>query len=1041
MYSNYYNQLNDKQKAVVDNIKEHVVVLAGPGTGKTQVLSVRTANILKRNNASPSNILILSFTNAASGTIRERIVEIIGADGYFVEVETYHSLANSIITESEEVSEAFGEKIELHDTERIKLIRYILDNLDNISQIRPFRAPYHYEKEIIRNINILKREGITPDDFSQCLSNIFTDGEIIQEKHIPKLNQFEKVYRMYEELKDSGEKHVLDERGRYDFDDMIIMATHILNHDKNLGKKYRGKFSYIMVDEFQDTNKAQLKLLLSLINPKKTNLCVVGDDDQSIYRFQGASIANFRTIKDRFKNLTQMTLTENYRSTPEILNISRKLIEEIPSHKRISQKSLVPHHRLKSVVFSNGVKSLKFGSLREEVSFIVEEIKRLVREKIIPGDDPYSDIAILLRTRKDILPIIDAFLQTGIPYVTDGKEDISSHLRVRQLFSALNLAVNSHNPEHADRYIFELLASDYFEIDVSDMTALLSYVSLKKRKNINGNKSITFLEEITSGFPGNTSPTEQESNQLKITKHINLKKPLKLHKFSWAIQRLIKDSGTRSVHQLILQYIKDSGMLEFILAQYETDQILKVRDLRAISSFIECVKEQVTTNPIMTITDFVGNINLQQSYGIGIQGILASSHQKGVRVLTAHSGKGTEFHTVFIPFCIHDKKWPKKLITDLIPIPQTILQIPESVCSLEAMKKLHIYDEIRLFYVACTRAKANLFFTAAPLEKDITSMFLKNMDIEPQPCLIPEEHVLRFSIDTVKERPPFLQTDEILKDYVKFITLNPTNVNDYVKCKRSFLYNNLLMIPSELTESLLFGTCVHKALSKTYEIYKKRQSLSRRSLPGFSFFENVFKTCLENMSPGQRIEQGCLGKVEELRNWYQKKAESPACVLFIEKSLGIFINENIPFSGRFDRIDTVGNNRNVCVIDYKTGDAYRHIKSITDNNDPLNKDCDPYLHQLIAYKLILENQPEPYKVASCKLEFLEPAKRTVKKYDIEEGEYKTLELTITDKMAEDMKKLIIDVWKRIHNLEFEKLSEYDKTKCDNCNFRCVCWEV
>ena len=732
MYSSYYNQLNKSQKAVVDNIGEHVVVLAGPGTGKTQVLSVRTANILKRTRVSPSNILILSFTNAAAGTIRERIVEIIGTDGYFVEVETYHSLANSIITESEEVSEVFGEKIELHDTERIKLIRYILDNLDNISEIRPFRAPYHYEKEIVKNINILKREGITPSDFAQCLSNISTDGEIIQEKHIPKLHQFGKVYRRYEELKDSGGKHVLDERGRYDFDDMIIMATHILNHNKNLCKKYREKFRYIMVDEFQDTNKAQLKLLLSLIDPKKTNLCVVGDDDQSIYRFQGASIANFRTIKDSFKNLKQITLTENYRSTLEILNMSRKLIEEIPSNKRISQKSFVPHKNFKHKT----IKSLKFGSLREEISFIVREIKKLVKEN--DSDDPYSNIAILLRTRKDILPVIDAFLQTGIPYVTDGKEDISSHLRVRQLLSALNLAVNSHNPEHADRYIFELLSSDYFEIDISDMTALLCYVSLQRRKSINTNKPVTLLKEIISGFPGNTPPTEHEAHQLEIAKRLTLKNPLKLHKFSWAIQRLIRDSKVFSVPQLILQYIKNSRMLTFILSQYETAQVLKVRDLRAVSSFIEYVKEQATSNPLMTITDLMENINLQQSYGIGIQGILASSHQKGVRVLTAHSAKGTEFHTVFIPFCIHDKKWPKKLTTDLIPIPQTILQVPESACSKEAMKKLHVFDETRLFYVACTRAKANLFFTASPLEKDIPSMFLKNIDTEPQTCLIPE---------------------------------------------------------------------------------------------------------------------------------------------------------------------------------------------------------------------------------------------------------------------------------------------------------------
>jgi len=1022
MYNHYYNQLNKNQKAVVDNIREHVVVLAGPGTGKTQVLSVRTANILKNPNVSPSNVLILSFTNAAAGTIRERLVEIIEADGYFVEVETYHSLANSIITESEEVSETFGEKIELHDTERIKLIRHILDTLDNISAIRPFRAPYHYEKEIVKNINILKREGVVPDDFSKLLLNISADEEIIQEKHIPRLHQFSRVYKMYEELKDSGQKHVFDERGRYDFDDMIIMATHVLNHEKNLGKKYREKFSHIMVDEFQDTNKAQLKLLLSLIDQKKTNLCVVGDDDQSIYRFQGASIENFRTIKDSFKNLTQLTLTENYRSTPEILNTSRKLIEQIPSNERISQKHLIPRHRLKSEVFSNGVKSLRFNSIREEMSFVVDKIKKLVKEK--PGDDPYSDIAILLRTRKDILPIIDTFMQTGIPYVTDGKEDISSHLRVRQLLSALNLAINSHNPEHADRYIFELLSSDYFEIDISDMTTLLSYISLKKRRNTE-KRTITLFNEITSEFP----------------LPVKLKNPLKLHRFSQTIQRLIKDSRTRPVHQLILQYIKDSGMLEFILAQYEKDQILKVRDLRAVSSFIEYAKEQVTTNPLMTITDLMEDINLQQSYGIGIQGILASSHQKGVRLLTVHSTKGTEFHTVFIPFCIHDKKWPKKLITDLIPIPQTILQIPESACSKEEIKKLHVFDETRLFYVACTRAKANLFFTAAPIQKDIPSMFLKNMGIEPQLCPVSEENVLRFSIDTVKERPPFLQTGEILKDYVKYISLNPTNVNNYIRCKRYFLYNNLLMIPSEFTEGQVFGICVHKALSKVYQAYNKRQNLSKRSLPEFGFFENVFKTCLENISSGKRIEQGCLGKIGELRAWYQQRGKIPASVLFVEKSLGIRINENIPFAGRFDRVDIVGSNRNVCVIDYKTGDAYRHIKSITDNNDPANKDCDPYLHQLIAYKLILENQPEPYKVVSCKLEFLEPSKKTVKKYDIEEGEYKTLEPTITDKMVEDMKKLIINVWQRIHNLEFEKLPEYDKKKCENCNFRSVCWEV
>ena len=214
----FYEKLNEKQKLAVDSIDGPLLVLAGPGTGKTQLLSVRANVILKKNpGILPENIIILTYTNAAAKAMKSRLAEIIGPDGYDVEACTFHSFANSIIQESEEAANYVGDKIQLEDVERVKAIEYILDHAKGVDEIRPFNAPYIYLNEILQRIGDLKKDGISPDDLDKYLTNHKEKDPYLEEKHVARLKSLAVVYRMYEELKDGKNKDIFYERGRYDY--------------------------------------------------------------------------------------------------------------------------------------------------------------------------------------------------------------------------------------------------------------------------------------------------------------------------------------------------------------------------------------------------------------------------------------------------------------------------------------------------------------------------------------------------------------------------------------------------------------------------------------------------------------------------------------------------------------------------------------------------------------------------------------------------------------------------------------------------------
>ncbi|MFH1594174.1 MAG: ATP-dependent DNA helicase [Candidatus Omnitrophota bacterium] len=1045
-------KLNKEQNIAVMELDGPLLVMAGPGTGKTQLLSLRTASIMQKRDVPGENILILTYTNAGAKSIKERLAKIVGFEGYKIAAETFHGFANSIILDSEEATEHLRERIQISALEKVKCFEYIVDHFtDEIKELRPFGYPYLYIKEIAKRISDLKNEGILPDEFNSALESVKPDGIHVEKKHIARLRELAFIYKKYEELKTGTDENVFDERGRYDFDDMIMIAVNILQKESALRLAAREKYKYIMVDEFQDTNGAQLKLLFLLCDEKRPNLCCVGDDDQSIYRFQGASVANFKILKERFPDIRVVKLKNNYRSTREIIDVSSRIIKSIPDKERMDPaKFLVPqeHSPVSGSERLSGQKRIEFTKLStedEEVIYItsmIDEVKRSIEKSQRSGSEekakPYNQIAVFARKRSQILKIIDSFLGKGIPYATDGKEDISHQKRVKQMIDVLELArTKVDDVSEKDLALYRVLSCDFFSIPQRTILKFINYVNAEKRK-----RSTNIFSEFITAFridDLSARPTPPQTRKLGIVKELSLDNADRMHSASWAIQRALRDADTRPVHDLLMGFVEDAGLYKFIMKTYEESRILMTRDLRALTSFINMVKNMSLSRPDLTLTGFLEELETMRTHKMPLEGELVTATQDGVRIITAHASKGLEFHSCFIPFCVQDKSWPLKHLAERIPLPPSVVKTKESVKSKQELARLSFFDETRLFYVASSRARRDLFFTASPTENTIVSSYLNDLKGPVEKKAADEIETLKHFFKKGEKEDPFKSSKEVLRDLVKNFTLTPTKLNNYLKCKRRFLYDNLLLLPGRKKQSLVFGNCTHKALEDTYRIYKKE-----RRFPDFSLFSESFTRELRLQGVNKAIEKACLAKLNDLSGWFKERKKRPVLPIDLEKKKIITLKGGIVFTGKFDKIEFEDEKKgHIRVIDYKTGKPDAHLKRLAGEHDLMSEECDDYLRQLVAYKMLYERdtyERTKYIVTHGVLVFLEQTKSAVLKYNIRKGEYVDKKVEITGEMTAELEGVISRTWKKISDLEFEKLPERDYKKCNNCTYDSICWE-
>ena len=315
---------------------------------------------------------------------------------------------------------------------------------------------------------------------------------------------------------------------------------------------------------------------------------------------------------------------------------------------------------------------------------------------------------------------------------------------------------------------------------------------------------------------------------------------------------------------------------------------------------------------------------------------------------------------------------------------------------------------------------------------------MHRLGIKPETPDSKEEDVLVNFLEKTNLMEPFIGTEKVLSDLVKDMPLNPTSLDNYLRCRRKFLYDNVLMLPSAKKQSLIFGNAVHSGLEHLY-----REYIRTNKFPDFQFFKDKFMESLKFQGPEKAIELRCKEQFEGLKKYYEKIAKKPIKPIGLENRMPVNI-DGIAFTGKYDKLEIEDEkNKLVRVVDYKTGQPNRHARGLFGVKGLEAEECDDYLRQLVCYKLLYERdttrQDRNTVVSHGILVFVEPAKKDLIKCNIKEGEPTEFKIELTEEMVDEMTSIIKNTWKNIQDLCFEKLPERDKEKCGHCDFDHICW--
>lgn len=1000
-----YNQLNSNQRLAVDTIDGPVMVIAGPGTGKTQVLSTRIANILQKTDTPPDAILALTFTESAAKNMRQRLISIIGETAYYLHISTFHAFCTDIIRTNPDQFLVSIEAEPLSDLEKIQIIQTILDQ-HPFAKLKPVNAPYFYTKTILKCLSDLKREGILPENFAKIVKtchqpageagsisqdkNLTKTEFTTQEKNLAKNEELLKIYELYQ-------KEIL-KRHRFDFEDMINLVMEKFQSEEDFLRSYQERFQYFLVDEYQDTNSAQNAILYELASfwGEEANLFVVGDPHQSIYRFQGASFENILDFQKHFPKATLINLTDNYRSNQTILDASFALIQK---NLRKEQKNLfLTTEKLKSLksVPEEKISVLSFPSETVEEYFIVDQIKKLIKSGVSP-----EEIAILYRHNADSGNLSDLLSKEKITYNLEGGIDILIDPTINKLLKLLQLIVKSKN-QTDDLELFTILHYEFFHFDPLDILKLSRQASAEKKH---------LIEVIDSSRDAINRVSTSDKFTCFLTQITH-----------W--QHL---DATLTFSQFFEVVLQESGFLDWILMQND-----RVEKLNRLHSLFATIKSLNRSDHRLNLTVFLRNVALMIQNNLKITEEDLDLTKDAITLSTVHKAKGKEWQYVFMMKTI-DGKWGNNSKRELLKLPPGILKNTD-LSQIETNE-----EERRLFYVAVTRAKQKIFVTYS----ESTNQNQRRIENLPSLFLaeIPHQYLQNkgsfdFNSETVMKKmlqsqtispDVFLQKEmDFLQKIIRDFKLSPTALETYLTCPYKFKLNNLIKVPRAKQPYLCFGTAVHRALELFYQQFQKTQSLPEKNYLIQEFGKALEKEVLTDTEQQSQLQRG----QKALGVYYDYYQNDFGPTLYTEKFFGYGNSqtylEDIPLTGKIDRIDFVETaKKTVRVVDYKTGKpkSRNFIEGKTlDSNGA-------YKRQLIFYKLLTQlDHNFPLIVTETQLDFIEPDNY---------NKLKKENFTIVEEEVTELKKTIRQVMRQIRNLHFERTTEYKS--CVQCEFKDHCW--
>lgn len=893
-------ELNAEQREAIEHEFGPLLVVAGAGTGKTTVIIERVKRLLEKKLAKSNEILALTFTERTAQEMQERVDVALPMGVTQTWISTFHSFCETILR-------AEGLHIGLSPSFQIlsgaESALFFNDHLFQfpLAYYRPLGNPTKFINGILQHFSRLKDEDIDPTEYLKFVNR--QKKKNLEPKELERLLELANGYQTYEDLK--------TKEGILDISDLIIETLHLFRERPNILKKYQKQFKFLLIDEFQDTNFAQNELAI-LLAGEEQNITVVFDDDQAIYRWRGAAVYNVLDFKKHFPKAKIISLTKNYRSNQEILDLAYNFIQNnnpdrLEASEGISKKLKATKNADPKT--SKPINLIWTQRVEEEAEKVALAIAKLTEKRY-----QFSEIAILARANNQTEPFMRALKRHGIPYQFLGPAKLFFQDEIKDLIAYLQLLDNFED----NIACYRVLNISLLNINARDIAALINF---SKRNNLSlfeaaerakefykKNQELTLSSQTTTkngtNYPLNLSPDSYQ----RLTKLVEMIH----HHFSL----LSKESPG----QILYYFIKDSSLLEFY---QEPKNEKEQHEIENISKFFDKLKAFEVKNPQGRVSDFVKYLDFLMAAN---ESPLASeidwSQTNAVNLITIHSAKGLEFPVVFIVNLV-ELRFPLRERSEQIPLPDEIIKETLPVGD------PHLEEERRLFYVGVTRAKDLLFLTGASFYGDNKrpkkpSVFLdeslgqkrdcylyQNDKTTPHPSLFDwvDDREEQSTATTLKlTNPP----SAIYRPKINYISYSQISTFDI--CPLHYKLRYIVGLPTLQFAAASFGDSIHKTLKEFYQRLLAGEKVNEEVL--IDILENNWNhTGFENKTHEE--EQKEHGKTI-LKNYFEKEFDPKILPKVLENPFKLKIGPSLALGGVIDRVDELADGR-IEIIDYKTG--------------------------------------------------------------------------------------------------------------------------
>ncbi|MCL5773793.1 MAG: ATP-dependent helicase [Firmicutes bacterium] len=868
---NILHGLTDEQGEAVTFGDGPLLIVAGAGTGKTTVITRRIAHLIASKKCKTDEILALTFTDRAANEMEER-VDILVPYGYTdVWISTFHAFGDRILREH---CLEIGFNPDFRVLSRPEQLIFLREHLFELPMeyYRPLGDPTRYLDALLALFSRSKDEDISPEEYLAYAQKLEEESmKNPEDEALKDIAEQQKeiavTYAKYQEL--------MAKAGYIDFGDQVNLVLKLFRTRPAILDYYGKKFKYILVDEFQDTNYAQFEMV-KMLGGDSRNITVVGDDDQSIYKFRGAAISNIMNFQKVYSDAKQIVLTRNFRSGQALLDTAYKLIcHNNPD--RLEVKNGIDK-KLKSVHGSGkAVEHRHFDSLSAEAEGAAGFVEEAVKSGL-----KYGEIAVLVRSNRDADEYLRALNMKSIPFRFSGSHGLYSRDEIILLISFLRTITNFDDSIS----LYHLSSSELYSLKIQDIVLCNTYANRKNISLYHVMKNLEKTEELEAVTPAGRS---------EIAKIIE------------DIEKFTEISGELSCGRLLYKFIIESGYLSRLSKSGKTADDEKIQN---IAKFFEGIRRFEVVSESDRVPQFVTHLDLLIAAGENPPTAEVDMDEDAVHVLTVHKAKGLEFPVVIMVGLVADK-FPVRGRKEPIELPNGLVKdiLPSG--------DFHLQEERRLFYVGMTRAKEKLLLTSArdygtARPRKISPFVLEALDI-------PKADIEVFktsALEALKKFAMQAEGEDALSSMPedKILTLSNLQIDDYLTCPLKYKFVHILRVPVLKHHAVVYGKALHDAILEYHKRKMKNEPVTLDNL--VEVFERswVSEGFITREHEEKRLEAG----KAVLERFFEKEEAEGLKPSAVEKEFS-FLIENNRIIGRWDRIDE--RDGKVLIIDYKSSDV------------------------------------------------------------------------------------------------------------------------